>query len=389
MILHLGIFIQFPIPWFALVVCSVYLLQVPVSFWKKIFTTNNSKKTLAFYYDSECPLCVRTKITITHLDWFNKVEFKTVQLDAVENPNLKDIQQNDLLNDIYSVDLKGKVYSGVDTYIQVFKRIFYLYPIGLILQLPGFYHIAKSIYGYVATNRTTERCTEENCGYNPPIIPDDDKIKILNNLTIKDLKFKFFSYLLVICSLFQFGILYKSWLVRDIISKTQYEKSSINQSINTFIDHYCKITRISMGITGHPVFSNEIHFDNYNHIVAIVYKSKEGKETWLPIIDKNGQPDLYIYGQNWVNWTFRVNGMKINNIELRNGIERYTAFWAFKKGISLNDATILIKVKKIESPKGWEKDFLNKQIAKPWMDAGIVEWKNDNLYSKIKDIENL
>ncbi len=389
MILHLGIVLQFPIPWFGLLVCAIYLLLVPISFWKKIFYPRNGKKTLAFYYDSECPLCVRTKITITHFDWFNKIDFKTVQFDAAENHNLKDIDTNILLDDIHSVDLKGNVYSGVDTYIQVFKRIFYLYPIGLILQIPGIYHIAKSVYAFVASNRTTERCTEENCGYNPPTIPDDDKIKILQNLTVKDLKFKFITFLLIISTLFQTGILYKSWLVRNLIKNTSYENSSIDKGLTYFVNSYFGPTKVALGITSHPVFSNEIHFDEYNHIIAVVYKDKNNKEIWLPIINKNGQPDLYIYGQNWVNWTFRVNSLTITPEIINKGIERYTAFWAYKNGVSLKDATFLIKVKKIDSTVKWEKDFLNKQIAKPWIDGGFVTWENKEFQSNIKDIESL
>lgn len=45
--------------------------------------------------------------------------------------------------------------------------------------------------------------------------------------------------------------------------------------------------------------------------------------------------------------------------------------------------------KKIESTDKWEKDFLNKQIAKPWIDGGYIEWKNKEFQPHIKDIEAL
>ena len=60
-----------------------------------------------------------------------------------------------------------------------------------------------------------------------------------------------------------------------------------------------------------------------------------------------------------------------------------------KNNIDLNDATFLIKVKKIEGSDKWEKDFLNMQIKKPWIDGGYVEWKDNIMKPFIKDIEKL
>lgn len=81
------------------------------------------------------------------------------------------------------------MYKGLDTYIQVFNAITYLRPISWILRIPGVYHLGKVVYQFVAKNRNTERCTEENCGYTPPSLPpDEDQFKILQNYTLKDLK---------------------------------------------------------------------------------------------------------------------------------------------------------------------------------------------------------
>ncbi|MGV3697917.1 DCC1-like thiol-disulfide oxidoreductase family protein [Flavobacterium sp.] len=389
MFLHVGILIEFPIPWFALTAIIMYLLIIPVSFWKRIFQTKSSNPTLFFYYDSECPLCVRTKITISHFDWFNKVAFKTVQFDSKDNEKLAGIDYNLLLDDIYSVDLKGNVYSGVDTYIQVMKRIFYLYPVSLLLRLPGIYHLAKRVYSFIASNRNTERCTEENCGYNPPEIPNDDKIKLLQNLSLGDLKYKLLIFFLSFIVFTQFIFLSNTWLFRDFKESIGILHSKGDKAVMSVMPVYNKVTKTFFGITNHPVFSDEIHFNRYNHIVAVVYVDKSGKEQWLPIIDKNGQPDFYIYGSNWVQWTFRVNQLDIKMKAMNKGIERYTAFWAKKHDINLKDAKFLVKVKKIDSPNGWEKDFLNRQIAKPWFDAGFVEWKGREFSSHVKDIEKI
>lgn len=391
LILHLGILIEFPIPWFALTACTIYVLVVPVSWWKKLFSSNTNSSTLTFYYDSECPLCIRTKIIITHLDWFNNIAFKTVQLDAEQNQYLKNIERTALLDDIYSVDAKGKIYSGVNTYIQVLKRIFYLFPLAMVLQLPGIYQIAKKVYAYIAKNRLTERCTEENCGYNPPVVPNDNNIKLLNNFTVLDLKFSTITFILKFIVVIQLIIIFRSLVATEIKERIGFKDTTVDQYISRLSYTIDSVTKKFLGSTSHPVFM-DYHFNHYNHIIALVYIDKNNKEFWLPIIDKNGQPDYYIYGSNWVNWTFRVNSPQIDDKKLNNGIERYTAFWAKKSmQLDLKEAKFLIKVKKIDSPKDWqwEKDFLNKQIAKPWINGGYIEWKNYQYISHIKDIESL
>ena len=387
--LHLGILLEFPIPWFALIGCAVYIFIIPISFWKFLNRKDKNDPSLSVYYDSECPLCVRTKIIVTHFNSQNKIAFKTVQFDAKESLALKNIETAVLLDDIHSVDKKGNVFNGVDTYIQIFSRIWYFYPLSLLLRTPGINGLAKKVYSFVAKNRNTERCTEENCGYNPPNIIDYDTFKILNNFSFQELKVLSWKFFIIFCLLIQFMFVTHSWSFEKLRTALNIKGTTIDNEYMFVTTKIGKVAKIFFGLTQHQVFTDRIHFNNYNHIVSVQYKDKNGNETWLPIIDKNGQADLYIYGFNWVNWTFRVVGTDIDNKALSAGIKRYTAFWAYRNNINLNEATFNIKVKKIVAPKQWEKDFLNKQIAKPWIDGGFVEWKDKEFISSIKDIESL
>jgi len=388
-LLHIGILIAFPIPWFALTVVSVYFLIVPISFWEKFFSVKKKTHTFNFYYDTECPLCIRTKIVISHLDWFNKIGFKTVQFDAQDQEKLKKIDRDVLLNDIHSVNKKGEVYKGVDTYLQVFKRIFYLYPLYLILNIPGLYHLAKKIYAYVAKNRDTERCTEDNCGYNPPSIVNVDEIKILQNYTIHNLKFDFLKTLIYTFTIFQSLLILNSPLINKFRDSTGLTNKYIDKTIQAVSHRISLVTKPLFGITAHNVFIDKFHYEGYNHIIAIAYLETNGNELWLPLIDKNGQPSYYNYGTNWRKMSFSTNSPNIKTNELNSGIRDFTAFWAHKNNIDLNDATFLIKVKKIEGTDKWEKDYLTKLIANPWINGGRVVWKDKFFYSKIKDIESL
>jgi predicted DCC family thiol-disulfide oxidoreductase YuxK len=389
LILHLGILLQFPIPWFALTVVALYLLLVPVSFWKKIFSFRKKSPSLVFYYDAECPLCVRTKIIISHLDSFGRIDFKTVQANADQDPQLKEIGYQAMLDNIYSRNLKGKIFVGLDTYIQVFARIFYLWPLSLILRIPGIYHLAAAVYSFIADNRNTERCTEENCGYNPPNIVTEDNVKVMRNFTLSDLKYKLLVVFIVFVTITQALMIYNSWSMQYLRERFYVYNTAPDKFVANLIYNYESHTKVFLGLTSHPVFSERIHFDRYNHIVAVTYIDKKGTEIWLPIIDKNGQPDLYNYGSNWVNWTFRVNQLDIHMGRLNNGLKRYTAFWAGKHGVDLMDATFRVKVKKIETTQHWEKDFLDRQKAKPWVDAGLIHWENNGYKSEIVDIEGI
>ncbi len=146
------------------------------------------------------------------------------------------------------------------------------------------------------------------------------------------------------------------------------------------------LSRCLFGITPHPVFM-DFHFRGYNHIIAIVHVDESGKETWLPIINKDGSPGYYNYGPNWVKWTFRVNSPNIHKFRLERGIRSFTAFWAHQNDVDLNRANFKIKVKRIAIPGDFEKDFLTRQIEKPWQDGGEVLWRNRNFVPRIANIE--
>lgn len=53
------------------------------------------------------------------------------------------------------------------------------------------------------------------------------------------------------------------------------------------------------------------------------------------------------------------------------------------------DATFNIKVKKMDNIIKWEPNFLQNQIAHPWLDAGYVIWNSNTYYSKMCNIEKL
>jgi predicted DCC family thiol-disulfide oxidoreductase YuxK len=388
--LHIGILVCYPIPWFALGMCSLYLLMVPVSWWEKLFgqKKENAPK-MTFYYDGECPLCNRTKITVQHFDRCGKIDFKTVQYFSEQDPLLNGISQDDLLNNVHSVR-NGKVYKGIDTYIQVLDCIWCTKPLGWLLRIPGIYHLEKKVYVFIAKNRNTERCTEENCGYTPPAVPPkEETLKILQNYTLKDLKTGLVTTGLSILILLQIIVSYNSPVPKQLRAKIGLENNFVNRTLEEISSTVANITSTFLGITRHGVFLDG-HFRGYDHLISVVYSDKKSnQEIWLPITDKDGTPGDYLWGTNWAKWTFRVNNPYINQGNLEKGIRDFTAFWAAKNGIDLNDATFIIKLKKVETTNHWEKDFLKRQMEQPWQDIGVAVWKGNQYSIQLPEVEKL
>jgi len=124
----------------------------------------------------------------------------------------------------------------------------------------------------------------------------------------------------------------------------------------------------------------------YNKIEQLYDKNQE---IWLPIIDENGQPGRYVYGANWVNWTFRINGVVFNQENLSKGLIKHSSFWAGQNNKDLNNLVLSIKLKKIKSTDQFNENFLTNQIKQnEWEEYGEIKWLNKipsiDFYSEIE-----
>ncbi|WPU95786.1 DCC1-like thiol-disulfide oxidoreductase family protein [Mucilaginibacter sabulilitoris] len=386
--LHFGILVCYPIPFFALGMSCIYLLLVPVRYWHKLFYSYQSpKRMLKFFYDAECPICNRTKIILNHLDFRNRIDFLSVQEHAAKEPAFENFSAEILLNDVHSVSQNGKVRTGLDTYILAFNAIWYLKPLSWFLRLAGVYHIGKYIYNYVAINRATERCSQEGCGYVPQVLPKvDAERKIFVNVTLKDFKVKALFTGIIMLIFLQLIVTYNSPLLVDLRDRLRINNVKLIKVSERLAEQIADISRFLLGITHHGLFV-DAHFNGYNQVIAVVYKLPSGQEQWLPIFNPDGTPGKYLLGPLWAKWSFRVNGPLINQKELYDGIRDFTAFWAYKHHISLNDAVFEIRIKQNANPKKWEYDFLNKQLQNPWLVVGTAVWRNNEFSPNIKDIE--
>lgn len=180
---------------------------------------------------------------------------------------------------------------------------------------------------------------------------------------------------IIVISFFQLNVTLQSPFIKPTLNRC-LEKIKVAKTYDDVSYPLMDFSTKAFGITKHPVFMDN-HFKGYNHIISVSYIDNQSKsEVLLPMINEKGMVDDYLRGGVWVNWSYRVNSPSVDYNQLENGLFAYTSYWAHENSIDLKDAVFKIKVKAIDLPNWrWEKDFLQKQIDKPWQEAGTLIWK--------------
>ncbi len=389
--LHIGIVVAFPIPWFGLGVVFLYVLLLPAGIWQKIFNKFRFKAPkLTIFYDENCPMSNRMRLFMKHVDAFNALDFKKASEAGSYKP-LEGISESALKNGLYAIDKSGNVLNGLKVWRKAMLYQWLLFPFGVLLYIPGLYHLKNVFYTYYTRTSETEPCTEAayDLGYAPAPV-NWDKLKVTQRITWGNMKSKLLFAFFVFLLLNQFLLIFWRSITFDGVRKIPVINHAMKYSLpGKIISEHLVNGQKYLGLTSHPVFMDVVHFDGYNHIIAVVYKDDKGKETYLPMINEKGQAGYYAFGRRWVNWTFRTNNKDIDMETLKYGLMRYSAFWMGKHNKNFDNTTLYIKVKKIDTPKKWEYNFLRNQMAKPWIDAGTIEWKNKQFTANIPDIETL
>jgi predicted DCC family thiol-disulfide oxidoreductase YuxK len=370
---HIGILIIYPIPLFALTVIAVYILMLPDLYWMKLSQLLKSKySSYTFYYDAACPICIKAVVVIKHLDVFNKIRCLSVHEGAKIEPALKGIPEEELLINIHGVSKNGKLFKGYDAYSKMFQQLILTYPIALVMKLPGISIVGKKLYRYIAGERLTVRCTEQNCilpQYSAP--PLETQNILINGWSKINLTKKFWQFIILFMFLSQCLMMWGSPIIQKRLNP--YHKESLKA------DFFLKKSRLFLrnyfGISHHGVFLND-HFDKNNFIFRTTY-FENNREIDVPIINKNGMPERYNYGSMWCYNTyymfFDMVKHKNDRVQFEKGIVDYLKYFQTEYHIKGDQLKFNIYVKEIETPKQWERDFLKNQIKKPWQIIGIIK----------------
>lgn len=376
MAMHLGITLSLNIYPFGLGMLICYTLLVPFNWWRAIGSLFTARKPfLTVFYDRLCPLCNRTILILNHFDLFGCIDFKSAQEYAPQYPQLAAIVQEELLTDLYALDNNHRLYSGVDTYIQILLKMHYLFPVGVMLSLPGIYQFARKKYRSIADSRKRIACTSE-CQLST----------IMENTTLYHRLFEQFGgekpktfsrklekiiiaiLILQLNSTIHYGIVYR--LKIDTYQNPLI--ATVTKGSNALIS----VSQLFLGIAPHALYLHD-HFAGYDHILAITYIDAEGREQWLPFVNEQGRLLAPNWGRVHSMWANIAVTPTINDTRVKKFIMKVTAFWGRKIGLNLDNTLFRIKLKKISAPTYWVYDQLHKNFASEWTDIGAAQWSGD------------
>jgi len=327
--LHLGIYVEFPIPYFAIGYITIYLVMVPVSFWKIFWNKIIVKKQKLFLYCDTSSLPTHKFVTI--IESFDV--FKAVKI--IKEDDFSGNRDFVLQNKMVLKDSEGVVYTGKSLLDRIGKASFLCY---IVLSLSRSSFCENSV---ISTLEQNEKRTIDFISFHRT-----------NNSSLKN---GFLITLMILAMLFQIQI-YHSFFFSKQFSGV----------VHRFSKKY-------FGITHHDVFV-DAHMVGYNNVYTLKYKGK-----LLPILDERGMADKYISGGSYAYWIFRVNMpyVKQNSYSLRKGIIDYTSFWMHDNDVNLSeDQEFEIVRKKVRLVFEWEEDLLEKNMSSPWEKVGSIKWKN-------------
>ncbi len=373
---HLGIIVSLNVYPFGFGMLVNYLLLVPAAFWNRLERgIKVQNPTLDVFYDEGCPLCRRTVLVIHHFDIRRAVAFKGLQSHHEGEPRLDGIPLRTLLTDLFSTDSKGSLASGLDTYIRILRALGYTYPLALFLSLPGIYGLANRMYRRIADSRQRQPC-DETC-----VIPVKDSpenphpwAEFLEKHAGTPRKRAYRIAKIVIgilllqlnCTL-HYGILYR-WAG----SKPQDPALAL---LDQASDSVINVSHAFFGISPHALYLHD-HFDNYNEIVALVYRDGSGHEEWLPFINQEGR----LLSPNWGRVQSMWANVAITSHMSQDRLEKFgrkvTAYYSREMGINLEHADFVIKSKRVEVPTHWEPELRKHNLSGNWTDIGLLSWRN-------------
>lgn len=116
---------------------------------------------LVIFYDGWCPICKHVKKNLQKFDWFKNISFISIR-----DPITFDIPIEKLVSEMHCINEKnGKVFVGLDAFIQICIRIPIFFPLWLPLKILSIFKIGHKIYKYFADKRTiipVNNC-DDNC----------------------------------------------------------------------------------------------------------------------------------------------------------------------------------------------------------------------------------
>lgn len=103
------------------------------------------------YYDAACSVCVSG--VERWGDLFARRGFVWMPLQTPGAAARLGVSDEDLLAEMHLLLADGRVLRGADAWAAMLRTVWWLWPLGVLLSVPGFREVGRAIYRWVARNR--------------------------------------------------------------------------------------------------------------------------------------------------------------------------------------------------------------------------------------------
>lgn len=112
---------------------------------------NDAKMRGWVFYDAECRFCVAGMQRWGGL--FARRGFEWLPLQTPGAAERLGVTDEQLLAEMWLQLADGRVFSGVNSWSVLFRSVWWLWPLGVLLAVPGLNAIAAWVYRWIARNR--------------------------------------------------------------------------------------------------------------------------------------------------------------------------------------------------------------------------------------------
>lgn len=103
-------------------------------------------------FDGRCVICQMTRRLVTRLDWRQRVLFLDLH-DGRVAAQYAHLDQAALMGAIHVIEPGGRVYAGFAGTRRMLRELPLLFPLWLLLHLPGMNAVGVRVYGWIARHR--------------------------------------------------------------------------------------------------------------------------------------------------------------------------------------------------------------------------------------------
>lgn len=103
------------------------------------------------FYDAECAFCVAWRTRWGPL--FERRGFVWLPLQTPGAADRLGVNADQLFAELRLQLADGRVFSGVNSWSMLMRSVWWLWPLGRLMALPGFIAITRALYQWIARNR--------------------------------------------------------------------------------------------------------------------------------------------------------------------------------------------------------------------------------------------